>query len=283
VAFEEPSPPLLTTALLITLRETVEASLVIGIVLACLDRLQARQERIFVWMGIVAGALGSLCVAVFARVMLRGFEGEAEALVEGFTMLLAAVLITWMLLWMLWTRTMFHQTIERDVTRHVALKSGVGLFLLSATSVLREGTETVLFLQAALMHAGAGMQVLGGILGIVLALGASYALFCGIRFLSLRRFFAVTSVLLMLFAAGLLAHAVHEFQEIGYLPFFVGITWDIGNVLPDTEGVGALLRAILGYNANPTWGEVMIYVAYVCAVGLLWRQTVRCKKHRLPV
>lgn len=268
--FKEPSPPPVTTALLITLRETVEASLVIGIVFSCLDRMDAKQDRMFVWMGVLAGVLGSFCVAVFVRVMFGAFEGRAEAIIEAFTMLFAAILITWMLVWVLRTRSIFRQTIEQHVTRHVLVRSGVGLFLLSAVSVLREGTETVLFLQAALMHAGMGMQVLGGMLGIGLALGASYALFSGIRFLSLRRFFAVTSALLVLFAAGLLAHAVHEFQEVGYFPYFMTVAWNMAQVLPDSEGVGGMLRATLGYNANPTWGELIAYCSYLACTSFLW-------------
>lgn len=271
----------MTAASLITLRETLEASLIVGVVLAYLQFTQNQRYNIIVWLGVLAGVVTSLILAIFFQLAFGGFEGRAEALYEGSAMLLGAGLITWMILWMLRQRRTIKADVERQVELHLENDHPWGLFFLIFISTLREGVETVIFLQAALVHTGGAGQMLGGLLGIAVAIVMSFLLFKGIVLVSLRRFFSITSVLLILFAAGLFAHGLHELQEAALLPIFIEHVWDI-NPAVLTEGVypafhekgsiGGILKGLFGYNGNPSFLEVMGYVLYILGITFIWQR-----------
>jgi len=262
----------MAAALLITLRETLEASLVVGIVLAFLQRSNEGRYARWVWGGVAAGVLGSLALAwVFQRVV-GGFEGRVEELYEGVTMLIAAGLITWMVLWMSRQGKRMKGHLEGRVGGHIRDNRPLGIFFLVFVSVLREGIETVIFLQAAFLQSQTAYHQLGAVLGIVLAIGASWLLFKGLKAFSLRRFFAVSSLMLLLFAAGLFAHAIHEFAEAHVIPELVEHVWNLSAVLPDDGTVGSILKGLFGYNADPSLIEVIAYVLYVSVAAVAWRR-----------
>jgi high-affinity iron transporter len=126
-------------------------------------------------------------------------------------------------------------------------------------------------LTAAAYTASAGATLIGGFVGLGAAAVAGWLLFATTRKLDVRAFFRVTSVLLILFAAGLVAHGVHEFNEAGWVPPVVEHVWDLNPVLDEASGAGQLLKALLGYNGNPSLTEVVAYVAYWVAILLaLW-------------
>jgi len=150
------------------------------------------------------------------------------------------------------------------------------LFGLAFVAVLREGIETALFLTAAAFSATPMQTLTGGTLGLAVAVVLGWLIFTAGKRLNVRAFFRVTSVLLVLFAAGLVAQAVHEFQEAALLPALVEQVWDVADeyirpILDERSGVGALLKALFGYNGNPSLLEVIaygVYVAVVSAFGL---------------
>ncbi len=262
------------SALIITLRETLEAALVVGIILAYLAKMvnlkavfNGRQARKFVWQGVFVGVLFSIAVAFIFEKYLGGFEGRAEQLYEGITMLVAAGLLTWMILWMMKQRGLLRKNIESKVEAHVEKNYNFGLFLLSFVAVAREGVETVIFLQGARIQAEAagGQMLIGALLGIFAAIVISYLLFKGIAKISLRKFFAVTTLLLVLFAAGLVAHGVHEFQEAAASN---GHLWDVNFLLSEESMPGQFLKHVFGYNADPSLEEVVAYLAYL--LGMWW-------------
>jgi high-affinity iron transporter len=112
--------------------------------------------------------------------------------------------------------------------------------------------------------------VLGAVLGLTIAVGLGVLLYRGGLKLNLRSFFRVTGLLLIVVAAGLFAFALHELQEAGWLPMLAGTAFDISGTLPDDSGVGGILRAIFGYQANPTWLEIVGWLAYLVVVGGLF-------------
>jgi high-affinity iron transporter len=277
----------MTAASIITLRETFEASLIVGIVLAYLQFTQNQKYSIVVWLGVLAGVVMSFVLAVFFRVAFGGFEGRAEALYEGFAMLIGAGLITWMILWMLKQRRTIKSAVENRVALHLENDHPLGLFFLVFLSTAREGIETVIFLQAALVHSGGAWQMFGGLLGIAIAIGLSFLLFKGVVRLSLRHFFSVTSVLLILFAAGLTAHGLHELQEASVIPILIEHVWDINPVvtvegvypfLHEKGAVGGLLKGLFGYNGNPSLLEVLSYLSYLLGITFVWRAVSRVKE-----
>jgi high-affinity iron transporter len=152
---------------------------------------------------------------------------------------------------------------------------GVALAALAFFAVLREGVETALFLFAAaegtaVEGGGVGAQLVGAALGLVLAVVLGALLYRGGIRMNLRTFFKVTGVILIVVAAGLFAYSVHELQEAGWLPFLESRAFDLSATLPDDEGIGAVLRGLVGYNADPGVLEVVAWAAYLVVVGTLY-------------
>ncbi len=217
----------MTAASLITLRETLETSLIVGIILACVDRTDRRDLKPLIWLAVGCGVAIS---AVLGIVLYRFFSfdhGSIEPLLEGTTMLIATALLTSAILWMLRQRSRGRDSLTEATQQHIEHRYVAGLFMLTLLSTLREGIETVIFLQASLLHTRAHAHLVGAALGIALAIAMSTLLFRGIIVLRLRTFFSVTSALLILFGASLLAHGIHELIEIGLLSPMVKHLWHL--------------------------------------------------------
>ena len=257
------------SALLLALREGTEMALVVGIVLAYLGQVKARAAQRWVWLGVATAAAVSLGFLGILNALDKEFEGVTEQLFEGATMLLAAGFLTWMILWMSRNSRSLKGDLQRGVT--VALDRGGaawGLFLLVFFAVVREGVELALLLFAA---PGEG-KVLGSVLGLAGAVGIGVLIYAFGRRVDLRTFFKVTTILLVLFAAGLVSHAAHEFAEAGLLASVEGpVLWSTKAVLPHGEGLGAILRSLFGYADSPHAIEVVTYVGYFVVAWLLSR------------
>lgn len=260
----------MSASLMITLRETLEASLVVGIILAYLKKTGNLQYKKTVWYGVGAGIVLSLVLAIIFQTTLGGFEGRAEEIYEGITMIFASGLLTWMILWMLTQRHKIKKDIETKVSSHIAKNYTTGLFLLSFIAVVREGIETIIFMQATLLNYQALHAFGGGIVGIILAVSLAVLLFKGIVNVSLRKFFTFSSVILILFAAGLLAHGVHEFQEAGIIPTYIAHLWNLNHILNEKGVFGEFLKAMFGYNGNPSLFEVLAYIIYLGVISKFW-------------
>lgn len=264
---------------IITLRETLEVALIVGILLAYLSKTLNFKHKKFVWYGVGCGVILSLILAFIFQQYLGGFEGKSEELYEGITMLIAAGLLTWMILWMLNQRHNIKKNLENKAQTHIEKDHPMGLFLLAFVGVAREGIETVIFLQAAVIQSEKSNILAGGFLGILAALFLGFVLFKGIMKVNLRTFFTITGLLLILFAAGLVAHGVHEFEEAGVIPIIREHVWDI-NPTVVTEGVyplwhekgimGGLLKGLFGYNGDPSLTEVLSYLLYLLVIGGAW-------------
>lgn len=268
----------MAASFLLSLREGLEAALIIGIVFGALHKMMRPELRCAVWRGAGVAVLISLLAAFVLYWIGAEFEGPAEQIFEGSAMLIAAGLLTWMIFWMQRHSGGLKSKLESEV--HLATFRGGerALFLLAFLAVGREGFELALFLTASSFTSNA-LQTLGGAAaGLVLAGFLGYLLFATSRRLSLRRFFQVSNILLILFAAGLAAHGVHEFNEAGLIPPLIEHVWDINPLLNENAPLGQLLVALFGYNGNPSLTEVATYVVYLLLVWLtyrvMWSKTV---------
>lgn len=257
-------------AFLLALREGLEAALIVGIVLGALRKLGHSRQQVSVWQGAVAAIAVSLVAALLLYAVGLKMEGAAEQIFEGVTMLLAAAILTWMIFWMQTQGRRINRELETGVRQAV---SGMGgnkghwaLFSVAFIAVLREGIETALFLTATTFTAGGQATLLGALLGLSVAAALGYILFATTRQLNVKRFFQVTSVLLILFAAGLVAHSIHEFNEVGWIPAVVEHLWDTNGLLDENSGLGLIIKALFGYNGNPSLTEVLGYVVYWAAL-----------------
>ncbi len=257
------------SALLLTLREGTEMALIVGIVLAYLGQIGARGPQRWVWLGVGAATAVSVGFLGILNALDQEFEGATEQIFEGSTMVLATAFLTWMILWMARNSRSLKGELQRGVA--AALEQGGaawGLFLLVFFAVVREGVELALLLFTA---PGEG-KLVGTVAGFAGALGIGVLIYAFGRRVDLRTFFRVTTILLVLFAAGLFSHATHEFVEAGLLEPLEGpVLWSTQAVLPQDEGLGSVLRSLFGYADTPHLIEVVAYLAYFVVAWLLSR------------
>ena len=268
-------------AAVLAFREGLEAALILGIVLSVLQRLGRADRSWSVWLGAGLAALISLVAGAALHVLGVAFEGQAEQIFEGVAMLLAAAVLTWMIFWMARQGRAVHTTLEREVRRAAQGGGSWALFSLAFVAVLREGIELALFLTAAAFTTSRQGTLVGGLLGLGAAAVAGWMLFATARRLDVRAFFRVTGILLILFAGGLVGHGVHEFNEAGWIPAVIEHVWNVNPVLDEGSAVGQLLKALLGYNGNPSLTEVVAYIGYY-AVAQLTLVHARSRAERVP-
>jgi high-affinity iron transporter len=272
-------------SLLLTFREGLEAALVVGIILSYLGQIGHADRRSWVWAAVGLAAALSFGLAIGLQIIGAELEGQAEQIFEGVAMLLAVVVLTWMIFWMRYQARAIKGSLEADVRVAVRQRHNWALFSMVFLAVFREGVETALFLTAASLVSGDLAAWIGGLIGLGLAVTAGWLIYTSAARLNVRRFFDVTSVLLLVFAAGLFAHGIHELQEAGWLPVVIEHVWDLSPALNDGSTVGSLLRTLVGYNDNPALIEVIGYLAYwvTVVVSVNWwtnRRTVN--NHAAP-
>jgi high-affinity iron transporter len=249
------------SAYLLSLREGIEAALVIGIVLGALRQIKRRDLNAPVWSGAGIAALLSTGAAVLLTFLGLELKDPAEAIFEGLTMLLAGGLLTWMIFWMSRKAGAFRNNLESGVAR-ASLGGKWSLFGLAFLAVLREGVELALFLTAAALTSSAWQTVTGALLGLATAALLGWSLFTTATHLNLQRFFSVTGILLVFFAAGLVARGVHELNDAHWIPTIVAHIWNASRILSDQSAPGQALAALFGYNESPSLTETLAYVLY---------------------
>jgi high-affinity iron transporter len=268
-------------AFLITLREGIEAALVVSIILAYLNTIGRRDRHGAVW----AGAGGAIAVSLVAGTVLfltvgaisETSERTAE-IIEGVGSLLAVAVLTWMIFWMRRQARYIKGDLQEKVDMALASGSTLALGALAFFVVVREGLETALFLFGTIREEVVGSVALGyvgAILGLAVAVLLGFLIYKGGIRLNLRTFFKITGALILVVAAGLFAYGIHELQEVGWITFGTATAFDISGVLSDEGTVGALLRALIGYNADPTVLEFVGWLGYLLVTGFLFLRPYR--------
>lgn len=275
----------LTTGLLTGLREGVEAALIVSIILAYLAKTGNQRHFGKIWLGTGLAIAVSVAVGLVLFVTIGGFEEPAEQIFEGFAMLTAAGVVTWMLFWMRRTSANIKGTLQAGVDRALVEGGIFGLAVLAFTAVIREGIETALFLMGQATAAGtqASSTLVGAIIGLVIAIAIGYGLYRGARVVNLRTFFSWTGIALIFIAAGLLSHGIHEFIEAGWITFGTGTAFDISGILPHEAEpgngvlgiIGSILRALVGYTSTPEWITFAAWLAYIVVVLYLYTRPLR--------
>lgn len=265
-------------AFIIALREGIEAALIVSILLAYLRQLGRGDRSRIVWWGTGLAAVASLAAGSAIFAVGAEFEGTAEQLFGGLVTLTAVGVLTWMIFWMrrqgAGIRAELHDKVDVAL-----LGGGAALAAIAFFSVLREGVETALFLFAAaegtaVGTGGVGAQLLGATLGLALAVILGVLLYRGAIHMNLRTFFRLTGFVLIVIAAGLFAAGIHELQEAGWLPLLESTAFDVTSSLSDERGMGAILRGLIGYNADPTVLEVVAWLGYLIVVVALYLRPV---------
>jgi high-affinity iron transporter len=282
----------------ITLREGVEASLVVGIVLACLTKANATHLHRAVYFGVAAGLLGSLLLGGLLEVGFQAlglstwvYAPVLEPALKGGIALVAIGLLSWMLIWMTQQAKGLKSDVEQSVQSALETNTAWGIFGLIFVAVLREGVETVLFIGAQIQQGW--LPALGAIGGILGAIGIGLLIFKGGVKINLRLFFQLMGGLLLLIVAGLVVTALRKFEASLVLLGQVNPTalnwcnhpgdscilgrqvWDLSAILPDRRFPGILLKALFGYTQQLYLVQAIAYLAFLISVGGLYWKSIQ--------
>ncbi len=254
-------------SLLVTVREGIEMALIITILLGYLRSVGQKQYFRQVWYGVGAAAALSIAFGGGLEIASRELDGRVLEAFEGFTMLFAVAVLTWMLFWMKRQSAGISHDLKHHIDSALSRGSVAALVLLAFSSVGREGFETALFLFAGSTNQGSDLAfATGGILGFGLAAAAGVVLYYGAARLPLKQFFIGSGVVLMVLAAGLLSNAVTELHESTILSDIGSRPWDTESSISMTSDLGKFLHTLLGYDSAPSTLQIGLYWTYLAAV-----------------
>jgi high-affinity iron transporter len=252
-------------AFILLLREGLEASLIVSLMLAALRQLGQTREVRAVWIGV---SLAVVCSAVGGFIIyttVREYNNTTfQTVFETITYIVAVGLLTSMTFWM----QRHSRTLKKEITARASVAgSGFALGLLAFTMVGREGLEASVFALAFAFQTSGILWVTGAALGVLASVALSWAIYrMGYR-LDFRLFFRWMGALLLVFAAGLVADAIQNMQELGWISLGNVHLWNTGHLLSEDSMLGDLLHAFIGYAQSPTALQLSLYLLYLLAVG----------------
>ncbi len=259
---------------LIGLREGLEASLVVGILIAYLVKTGRRDLLPAVWAGVITAVAISVGFGALLTFGPSNLTFEAQEAIGGTLSIFAVGLVTWMIFWMARTARFMRAELQSKLDGAIAA-GAVAVFVVAILSVGREGLETALFLWASAQTAATtGGPLLGAVLGLATSFVIGWAIYRGALRLNLRVFFAWTGLLLIVIAAGVLAYGVHDLQEAGILPGINNLAFDVSATIPPSSVIGTVLKGVFNISPAMTWLELIVWFAYLVPVTILFVRLV---------
>jgi len=272
-------------------REGLEAVLVIVIILLYLKNTDQRFYYKYVYIGSVLAIISSVIFAFVFSALFGGFSGTSEQIFEGIAFIISGIFVVTLVLWMSKEGPKMKKHLEEKVEFSIESGRVLSISILTYIIIIREGIELVLLLTGA-TSVGSLNQVdviLGSLIGLGISVGLGLLIYYGVKNINLSKFFKITNVILILFVAGLITYGIHELIEAGVVNPIIQEVWNIKHILPEKfpdgnpltpewlEIIGSLLKALFGYNANPSLLEIIIYPSILISIGLislkLWKRT----------
>jgi high-affinity iron transporter len=263
----------LVASFVLFLREGLEASLIVSILFAALRQLGELKKMRAVWIGIGLAVLASLGGGAIIYITIREYDGSTfQTIFETITYLVAVVLLTSMTFW-LQSHT---RTLKKDLTSQATMAgSAFGLGLLAFFTVGREGLETAVFSLALAFQTSGLWLLLGALLGLATSMVLCWLIYrLGYR-LDFRIFFRIMGILLLVFAAGLLANAIQNMQELGWISFGTTQLWNSAKILSEDSTLGDILHTFIGYADAPSILQVGLYIVYLITAGAIFTKMTR--------
>ena len=266
--------------LIIVFREVLEASLIVGILYTFLKKTEQENSIKRMWQGVFLALVLSIIGSFAFQKIAGGFQGKSEKLFEGFVMIIAAIILSTVIVWMGKNKNIAEDLQKKAKNALSSKKVGLGIFILAFISVFREGIETILFLYGVMMKEG-GLSISLSLIGAVLGIVAGYLIFVQGRKVPLKTFFNVSSILLIFVAGGMFAYGIHELESAGLITDY-GRVWDINPskledgsypILHDKGLVGGLFKGLFGYNGNPSLIELISWILCVGGLSILWKKS----------
>jgi len=253
--------------LLIGLREGLEASLIVSILIAYLVKTNRRHEIRYVWAG-VSAALGLVGVAfAIITVSFDQLPFKTQEIVGGTMSILAAALVTWMIFWMRRTARGLKRELEGQMSDALAL-GPIALATVAFITVGREGLETAAIIWSTIIGSTTAQPFIGATAGILIAVVLGFLIYRGAIRVNLGKFFTITGALLIIVAAGVLAYGIFDLQEAGVLPGFAHRAFDISSTIPKESWYGTLLKGTINFQPDPSWLQVIAWATYL--ISVLW-------------
>lgn len=254
-------------SLFVTAREGLEMALIITILLGYLRSIDQKQHFRDIWYGVGAAAALSIAFGAGLEIASHELDGRILEAFEGFTMLFAVAVLTWMLFWMQRQSAGISGDLKHQIDRALSRGSVVAIVLLAFSSVGREGFETALFLFAGSTNHGSDLAfATGGVLGFALAAAFGVVIYYGAARLPLKQFFMVSGVALMVLAAGLISNAIAELHEATIISNVGSRPWDTETTISMTSNMGKFLHTLLGYDSAPATLQIVLYWTYLGGV-----------------
>jgi len=262
---------------LIGLREGLEATLVVVILVAYLVKSDRRNLLARIWGGVAIAVGVSLAFGALLTFGPRGLSFEAQEAIGGTLSIVAVGFVTWMVMWMARSARSLSGDLKGQVDRAAAAGGAASLVLVAMLAVGREGLETALFLWAATQAADSTTgPLVGAALGLGTAVVLGYLFYKGAVKINLSKFFTWTGAILILVAAGVLGYGIHDLQEAGILPGLNSLAFDVSNAIPPGSWLGTILKGTLNFSPATTWLQAVAWVVYVAVtMTLFFRQISR--------
>ena len=259
---------------IVALREGLEACLIVGILVAYIVKTDRKGYLKPLWTGVAAAVVLSIALGAFLTLTSVSLSERGQELFAGVTSFIAVGLVTWMVFWMKRTartlRNELHGKLDSAVATGPLALAGVAFI-----AVIREGLETSLFVYTNFQTSAdvnsstvdsVTSSTIGLILGFALSITLGYLIYKSAIRLNLSKFFTYSGVALIIVAAGVLSYGIHEFQELGYLPYEEAFAWDVTSVIAKDSVLSAFLSGTIGFDTTTSWLQLGVYVLYLGAV-----------------
>ena len=281
----------LITPIFLAFREGLEATLVVVIILLYLKKTKQRSYNKYVYLGAGLAIFSSIIFAAIFSMLFGGFTGILEKIFEGSTFVISGIFIITLVLWVSKEGPKMRKHLEEKVEFSIERQKALSISMLTFIIIIREGIELVLLLTgtASIGTISPFISILGSVIGLGISILIGLLIYYGVKTIDLSKFFKITNVILILFAAGLITYGIHEFIEAGVVSPIINEVWNFKHILPESfpdgnpatpewlEIIGSLLKALFGYNANPSLLEIIIYPGLLISIGMislkLWKRT----------
>ncbi len=262
----------LLASILIFFRESLEAAMICAIMLSYLKKIGRRDHFKEVWVGIGLALGLDILGGIVIFTTIHRYDGSMlQTQIEGMTYFIACGVLTYMTFWMKKQGRHLKSELQSRIQDAVSTGSLAAIVFIAFITVGREGLETVIFMIAIAFHSSPLWLTIGAIVGTMLGLLLSYFIYVLGKRINLGYFFHVMGILLMFFAAGLLANGIEDFQQLGWLPRQHAL-WSSATFLSENSTFGDILHSFFGYADSPTSLQVMFYLGFLVVVMLFWKK-----------
>jgi high-affinity iron transporter len=268
---------------LIGLREGLEASLVVVILIAYLVKTERRHLLPRIWGGVAAAVLLSLAFGALLTFGPQRLTFQAQEGLGGSLSIIAVGFVTWMVFWM----ARHARGLSGELRGKIDSAADAGrasLVVVAFLAVGREGLETALFLWSAAQATGDSESagLVGGLLGLLTAVVMGYLFYRGVLKINLAKFFRYTGMVLIVVAAGVLSYGVHDLQEAGVLPGLNSLAFDVSRQVPESSWYGTLLKGTVNFSPNTTWLQAIAWMLYVVPTMTIFVLRTRTPRSTAP-